>query len=243
MGKFQGKVVIITGAASGMGEAQSRRFIEEGAYVVLCDIDKNGEAKAKELGDRAIFVQHDVSKEENWASVTTTASRKYGRIDVLVNTAGVALLKTIEDTTAADIERQYAVNQLGTMLGIMAVAPHMASGGGGAIVNISSGAGMRASPVGIGYSASKWAVRGITKCAAAELASKNIRVNTICPGPIDTPMLSKNSKEFNDRLVAMTPLRRLGTALEIAEATLFLASDAASYITGVDLPVDGGRTM
>lgn len=243
MGRLSGKVALITGAASGMGAASARLFVEEGAKVLLTDVNMAGEVLASQLGDGAAFAKLDVSSEAAWVQAIGQAEERFGRLDILVNSAGIAIIKPLWQTTVDECRRQFEINQLGLFLGIKAAVDPMTRAGGGSIVNISSGAGLRACPTMAFYSATKFAVRGITKSAAAELAPFKIRVNTIIPGAIDTPLLQLNSQEFNDVLVGMTPLKRLGQASEIAEAALFLASDAAGFTTGTDLTVDGGGTI
>ena len=184
-----------------------------------------------------------MSNEHEWADAVAQAESRFGRLDILVNTAGVVVIRPIEQTTAVDFDRQYRVNQLGTFLGIRAVLEPMKRAGAGTIINISSGAGLKAAPTMAAYAATKFAVRGLTKSAAGELAPYGIRVNVIFPGAVDTPMLRLNSEPFNAMLIEMTPLKRLGTPEEIAKATLFLASDDASFITGAELAVDGGGTI
>lgn len=243
MNKLNGKVALITGAASGMGAAQARVFVEEGASVLLCDVDPAGQAFADNLGERAAFFALDVSNEAQWAKAVVLAEKRFGDINILVNTAGVAIIRPIEETTGADFDLQYRVNQLGPFLGTRAVLAGMKRLGGGSIINISSGAGLKAAPTMAAYSATKSAVRGLTKSLAGELAPHRIRVNTIYPGAIDTPMLRRNPEALNAILIEMTPLKRLGTPEEIAAATLFLASDDASFVTGADFAVDGGGTI
>lgn len=243
MKKLNGKVALITGAASGMGAAQARLFVEEGAKVLLCDVDPAGQALADSLGERAAYFPLDVSNESQWAEAVALAEKRFGGINILINTAGVAIIRPIEESTVADFDLQYRVNQLGPFLGVQAVLPSMKRLGAGSIINISSGAGLKATPTMAAYAATKAAVRGLTKSLAGELAPYHIRVNTIYPGAVDTPMLRRNPEALNAILIEMTPLKRLGTPEEIAKATLFLASDDANFVTGADLAVDGGGTI
>ena len=243
MKKLNGKVALITGAASGIGAAQARLFIEEGASVLLCDVNPAGRELAESLGESAVFFPLDVSNEQQWAEAVSQAESRFGRLDILVNTAGVFVIRPIEQTTVEDFDRQYRVNQLGSLLGIRAVLEPMKRAGAGSIINISSATGLKAAPTMAAYGATKFAVRGLTKSAAGELAPYGIRVNVIYPGAVDTPMLRLNSESLNAMLIEMTPLKRLGTPEEIANATLFLASDDASFITGAELAVDGGCTI
>lgn len=242
MAKLAGKVAIITGAARGQGQAHARLFAAEGAKVVVTDVSAGGAAFAAELGENAIFVQHDVSDEAAWDDAIAMTVEKFGRLDILVNNAGVYQRATMLETDNAFWDLHYRVNQLGVFLGMRAAAKEMMRTGGGSIVNISSGAGRSGLPGIFAYSTSKWAVRGMSRLAAAELAAVKIRVNSIYPGLIDTPMLEGNTKEQMAFLENMIPLRRLGTSEEVAELVLFLASDAASYITGAEVTVDGGLT-
>jgi 3alpha(or 20beta)-hydroxysteroid dehydrogenase len=243
MGKLKGKVALITGAASGMGAAQARLFVHEGAKVLLCDVDTGGQKIADELGEAAAFFKLDVGEEVEWKKAVADVESRFGGLNILSNCAGIAVIKPLEDTSADEFERQFRVNQLGTFLGIRSAVAPMVRVGGGSIINISSGAGLRAAPTMACYSSTKFGVRGLTQSAASELAEKKIRVNTIYPGAIDTPLLRKNPDEFNAVLVEMTPLKRLGTVDEIANAALFLASDDASFVTGADFAVDGGGTI
>ncbi len=243
MGRLDGKVAIVTGAARGQGAAEARAFAREGAKVVLTDVlVEEGEATASTIGGDAVFVRHDVSSEEEWEAAIAATLDRFGRLDVLVNNAAVAFTSPITEHSLADYERLVAVNQVGVFLGLKSVVKPMTDAGGGSIVNISSGAGLRATKYMIGYAATKYAVTGMTAAAALELARYNIRVNSIHPGVIDTDMISTNTPEMTAGTVKATPLRRLGAPEEIAEVALFLASDESSYMTGAHLPVDGGIT-
>jgi 3alpha(or 20beta)-hydroxysteroid dehydrogenase len=242
-GKLTGKVAIITGAAQGMGEAQAKLFAREGAKVVLADINANGARIAEEIGSAAIFVKHDVTSEEDWAALIATAEERFGAINILVNTAAIAELGPLESMSKESFERQLRVNTLGVFLGMRAVVPSMATAGGGAIVNIGSVAALKPLLAGQGaYGASKWGMRGLTQIAALEFISKNIRVNAIHPGPIDTPMM-RSSVPDPSILGGITAANRVGRPEEVAAATLFLVSDDASFVYGADLPVDGGQTI
>ncbi len=244
MGRLDGKVAIITGGSRGQGEAEVRLFVAEGAKVVISDVLVDaGQALAAELGDAAVFTRHDVSSEEEWANAVALAQDRFGRFDVLVNNAGIAHTASIAAHTVADFERVQAVNQLGVFLGIRSAIEPMSNAGGGSIVNISSGAGLRATKYMIAYAASKYAVTGMTAAAAMELARYRIRVNSVHPGVIATPMLDANSPEMNAAMVAHSPMRRMGEPLEIAQAVLFLASDESSFMTGAHVPVDGGAIL
>ncbi|MEZ5412380.1 MAG: glucose 1-dehydrogenase [Acidimicrobiales bacterium] len=243
MGRLDGKVAIVTGGSRGQGEAEVRLFAAEGAKVIVSDVlVEAGQAVAASLGDAAVFFRHDVSREEDWEAVMNLAAERFGGLDILVNNAGILHNATIARHTLADYERVVAVNQVGVFLGIRAAIEPMRARGGGSIVNISSGAGLRATKYSFAYAATKYAVTGMTACAALELARDNIRVNSIHPGVIDTPMVASDDPTATDRIVRATPLRRVGEPIEIARVALFLASDEASYMTGAHVPVDGGVT-
>jgi 3alpha(or 20beta)-hydroxysteroid dehydrogenase len=234
------KTSIITGAARGQGAAEARLFAAEGAKVVITDVnDSDGREIARQIGGNAVFVHHDVTDEASWKAVIAATLEAFGTVDILVNNAGVYKPKTFQETDARLLDFHYRVNVLGTFLGMQAVYPVMLKAGGGAIVNVASGAGMRGYPSLFAYAGSKWMVRGLSKCAAVDLAASHIRVNTIIPGLIDTPMLGENSPGYLDTLTALVPAGRLGTVGEIAEAALYLASDAASYVSGAELAVCG----
>jgi 3alpha(or 20beta)-hydroxysteroid dehydrogenase len=244
MGALDGKVAIITGAARGQGEAEARLLSANGARVVLTDVlADQGAAVAADLGEGARFVAHDVSSAEGWAEVVGTATEAFGGVDILVNNAAIAPANKLVDTDPDLFDRVYQVNQLGVFLGMRSVVPPMRAAGGGSIINIASVAGLRGTSTLFAYAASKWAVRGMTKSAALELARHKIRVNAICPGVIDTPILDGNPEGMNDVLVKSTPMRRLGQPSEIAEAVLFLASPASSFATGADFVIDGGMAL
>jgi 3alpha(or 20beta)-hydroxysteroid dehydrogenase len=243
MGRLDGKVAIVTGGARGQGEAEVRLFAAEGAKVVVSDVlVDEGRAVADSLGDAAVFLRHDVSREEDWEAGVNLATERFGGLDVLVNNAGILHNATIAKHTLEAYERVVAVNQVGVFLGIRSSIAPMTSRGGGSIVNISSGAGLRATKYTFAYAATKYAVTGMTACAALELARYGIRVNSIHPGLIDTPMVATDDPDGNSRLVRATPMRRSGEPEEIARVALFLASDEASYMTGAHVPVDGGVT-
>jgi 3alpha(or 20beta)-hydroxysteroid dehydrogenase len=242
MGRLDGKVAIITGGARGQGAAEARLFVAEGARVVIGDVlDDAGAEIADELGsDAAIYTHLDVTHEDQWHDVIALTEDRFGPVTVLVNNAGILMFQAIDRTERADFERILQVNLIGVFLGIKAVTPSMAKAGGGSIVNISSTAGLTGLPYLGAYVASKWAVRGLTKSAAIDLGPKGIRVNSIHPGGIDTPMLGGTDRDapYYKRL----PVPRMGSPDEAARAVLFLASDDASYTTGAELTVDGGAT-
>ena len=241
--RLEGKVAIISGAARGQGANEARRFVSEGARVVLTDIDEKGQAVADELGANARFVRHDVGNEDDWAKVVAVTQEAFGKIDILVNNAGVFTPANIADTTLAAFDLHYRVNTLGVFLGMRAVIPAMESGGGGSIINISSIAGMRGWPGMIAYGGTKWASRGLTQCAARELAPQRIRVNSIHPGLVDTPMLDDHDPDALKAFEAAVPFGRMGTVDDVAEMVIFLASDLSSYMTGAEIVIDGGLAL
>jgi 3alpha(or 20beta)-hydroxysteroid dehydrogenase len=242
--RFDGKVVLISGGARGQGAAEARMLVAEGAKVVLGDVlDAEGQELAQELGAAAVFVRQDVTEEADWARAAAAAeSLGGGGLHGLVNNAGIYLPRSLMETDAALFERHVRVNQFGCFLGMKAVVPAMERTGGGSIVNISSGAGLRGSPQAFAYSATKWALRGMTKSAAMDLARKKIRVNSVHPGPIDTEMLNVRTPEQNAARLKMVPMKRQGTAEEVARLVLFLLSDESAYITGAEVAIDGGVT-
>lgn len=234
-----GKVAIITGAAQGIGAAAARLFASAGATVVLADIDDEAARLAAEIGPRSAFVRHDVADEQDWAKTVDYAVGRFGRLDILVNNAGLFSPGTLQETKVATADLFYRVNQLGVLLGMRAAIEPMKKGGGGAIVNLSSCVAMRGVVGQFAYAASKWAVRGMTKCAALELASLGIRVNSIHPGPVETRMLDPWPQEQREAVKAMIPLGRFGMPSDVAELMLFLASDRSSYISGAEVSIDG----
>ncbi|MCP5178991.1 MAG: glucose 1-dehydrogenase [Pseudomonadales bacterium] len=242
--RLDGKVAIITGAARGQGEAEARLFAAHGASVVLTDIlAEQGQAVAADIGEAACFVLHDVASEADWARVVETAINTFGAVDILVNNAAISRPLKLEHTDLATYQQIVGVNQVGVFLGMRAVLEPMKRAGGGAIINVGSVAALQGTSTLFAYTASKWAVRGMTRSAALELARYNIRVNQINPGVIDTPINHANPDRMNQVLVQTTPMRRMGQPSEIAEAALFLASDAASFATGADFTIDGGMSI
>ncbi|WP_369144796.1 SDR family NAD(P)-dependent oxidoreductase [Streptomyces sp. R44] len=245
MGKLDGRVVLVTGAARGQGEQEARLFAAEGAKVVLGDVlDDAGEALAKELGeDRAAYVRLDVTSEGDWAAAVAAARERFGKIDGLVNNAGILRFNELVSTPLEEFRAIVSVNQTGCFLGIRTVAPEIAAAGGGTIVNTASYTGITGM-AGVGaYAASKHAVLGLTRVAALELAGKGIRVNAVCPGAIDTPMSNPEgvdpaaTAELYRRLV---PLGRIGRPEEVAALALFLTGEDSAYITGQPFVIDGG---
>jgi 3alpha(or 20beta)-hydroxysteroid dehydrogenase len=241
---LDGKVAIITGAARGQGEAEARLFAAEGARVVITDVIENrGAAVAAEIGPTARFIRQDVSLEADWNRVVAETLGAFGGIDILINNAAISGATKLEATLPEDYDRVYRVNQFGVYLGMRAVLDPMKAAGGGCIINISSVAGTKGTSSLFPYAASKWAVRGMTKAAALELARYKIRVNAIVPGIIETEMLRETPQRMSDVLLQSTPLRRRGMVEEIAAAALYLASPASGFVTGIDLTVDGGMSL
>jgi 3alpha(or 20beta)-hydroxysteroid dehydrogenase len=253
MGKLDGRVVLITGAARGQGEREARLFVEEGAAVVVADVlDDQGEALAKEIGAR--YVHLDVSQEADWHEAVRAAKHAYGRIDGLVNNAGILRFNELVDTPLDEFQQIVQVNQVGVFLGIKTVAPEIEAAGGGTIVNTASYAGLTGMAWVGAYSATKHAIVGLTRVAALELAAKKIRVNAVCPGAIDTAMsnpaqLDPNadpadsaaaSEALDELYRKLVPLGRIGRPEEVARLALFLTGEDSSYITGQPFVIDGG---
>jgi 3alpha(or 20beta)-hydroxysteroid dehydrogenase len=243
-GRLEGKVALITGAARGMGATTARAFVREGAKVVLADVLPEVKEVAQELGDVALAVTLDVTDEQQWRDVVAQAEQHFGKVDVLVNNAGVLLMDELGNTSTDTYNKVNDVNALGCFLGMRETAPAIARAGGGAIVNMSSCEGLGGNRFLVAYTGSKFAVRGMTKAAAIELADKGIRVNSVHPGGIDTPMVrhfvpDEKSLQWVGNQV---PMKRTGRPEEVSEVVLFLASDQASYVTGAEIAVDGGAT-
>jgi len=241
---MQGKVALITGAARGIGAAIARRFDEEGASLLLTDADgAELERLVSEAAPQARWRTLDVTSEAAWEETSAWAVSEGAAVDVLVNNAGVFLAAKLEDTTLEEFRRVQEVNQLGVFLGMRTFAPAMAERGSGSIINLSSVAGLMGTPYLIAYAASKWAVRGMTKVAARELAASGVRVNSLHPGQIDTDMNARQRErtpELIDQLVRAIPMRRIGEPLEVADAAVFLAADESRYVTGSELVIAGG---
>jgi 3alpha(or 20beta)-hydroxysteroid dehydrogenase len=235
-GRLSDKVAVITGGARGQGAAEAELFAAEGATVVITDVlTEEGERTAGELGGD--FVEHDVSSEGDWASVVSGVVDRHGRLDVLVNNAGILHGGRLVNTRTEDWDRVIAINQTGVFFGMRAVAPVMTEQGGGSIVNISSVAGLEGPFGSMAYTASKFAVRGMTKVAAKELGPSGVRVNSVHPGLIDTAMTAEFPKE---KMLRAVPIGREAEPSEVAAVVLFLASDESGYCTGQEFVVDGG---
>ena len=244
MNRLAGKVAIVTGAAMGQGAAIATAFVAEGASVVVADVAKEeGQALVDSLGERAHFAHHDVSDEASWSAVVEDANARFGPVNVLANNAGVLRFGDIASGSLDDVELMWRVNQMGVFLGMRAVVPTMKAHGAGSIINASSVEGLAGMAGCTAYAATKWAIRGMTKCAAMELGGRGIRVNSVHPGMIDTPMTRVHggdaAMEFG---ASKVPMRRVGTPADIAPVYVFLASDESGYMNGAELAVDGGVT-
>ena len=249
MGRLDGKVAIISGGARGQGAMEARMFAGEGAKVVIGDLlDAEGRAVAAEIaeaGGDCAYVHLDVTSEDDWRAAVETAVSQYGKVDVLVNNAGILMNGRVEDTTSEAWDAVLDVNAKGVFLGTRAVIGEMRKAGGGSIVNISSVAGIVGSPNMTAYNASKGAVRLLTKSTAVQYGGEGIRANSIHPGPIDTDMIRlvwQDPSRSREETIARTPLGRLGTVEDIAYGAMFLASDESSFMTGSELVMDGGVT-
>lgn len=242
MGKLENKVAIVTGGARGIGAAHVRRFVQEGAKVIFTDINEEGGLSLeKELEGKAKFVKQDVTKAGDWKRVVDEAEKTFGPVNILVNNAGISISKSIFEITEEEYRRLIDINQVSVFLGIKAVLPSMQKTGNGSIINISSINGLVGGAVG--YTDSKFAVRGLTKAVALQLAALGIRVNSVHPGVIETPMVTEGDaveviKEFAKHI----PLQRMAQPEEVTNLVLYLASDESSYSTGSEFVVDGGLT-
>lgn len=240
MGRMDQKIVLITGGAGGIGSETARAVVAEGGRVVLGDVAVDQARRvAAELGPAALAVALDVTDENHWRAAVASAEEAFGGLHALVNNAGIASYGPLEHLDLAEFNRIIGVNQVGPFLGMKSAIPALRRAGGGSIVNVSSLAGLVGLPQACAYTASKWAVRGMTKTAASELGGDGIRVNSVHPGVIDTP-LADAQRELIDAIIPQLPAGRLGRAREIADLVLFLVSDESSYCTGAEFAADGG---
>jgi len=242
MGRLDGKVAIVTGGARGMGASHVRRFVKEGAKVVFTDINaEGGKALEAELGENVKFVQQDVTKADDWKKVIEEAENTFGPVNILVNNAGISTSKSLMEITEEEYRRIIDINQVSVFLGTKAVVPSMQKAGGGSIINISSINGIVGGA--IGYTDSKFAVRGFTKAAALQLAHLGIRVNSVHPGVIETPMVTQgDAVEVIKEFAKQIPVGRMAQPEEVSNLVLYLASDESSYSTGSEFVIDGGLT-
>lgn len=239
MRKLEDRVAVVTGGARGIGAATARLFAAEGAKVVIADVlTQEGEALAREIGDAACYVHLDVTSEVGWRETVELAEREFGPVSILVNNAGIVDFGTIADQDYKAFQHVLDVNLVGPWLGMHVTVPSLRRAGGGAIVNVSSTAGLMGYSNLGGYVASKWGLRGLTKTAALELAPDEVRVCSIHPGPIRTPMTS----QFDDSMTAAQPIARFGEPDEVAKMALFVVADA-TYSTGCEFVIDGGATV
>ena len=242
MKKLENKIAIITGGAAGMGETHVRLFIKEGAKVVLTDVNaEEGQELADELGENAHFIQHDVTDEAGWKEVVSQTEERFGPVNILVNNAGISPVLSLESSSLEDYMNVVKINQVSVFLGMKYVVPSMKKVDDGSIINISSINGLIGGA--IGYTDTKFAVRGMTKAAAKELAHYNIRVNSVHPGVINTPMVQQSAAfEQIQAMVEAIPLKRMSEPNEISQLVMFLAADDSSYSTGAEFIADGGIT-
>ncbi|HLQ70550.1 MAG TPA: glucose 1-dehydrogenase [Bacillota bacterium] len=242
MSRLNGKVAIITGAAQGMGAAHAKKFVEEGARVVLTDLnEEKGSAFAKDLGKNTLFLKQNVASADDWSHVVKETEKTFGPVNVLVNNAGITMAKSILEMTEEDYLKIVNINQLSVFLGMKTVIPSMKKANGGSIVNISSMNGIVGGA--IGYTDTKFAVRGMTKAAALEGAHYGIRVNSVHPGVIETPMvIQEDTKSAVEEFSKHIPMKRTAKPGEVSNLVLYLASDESSYSTGSEFIIDGGLT-
>ena len=242
-GRLDGKVALITGGARGQGAAEAKLFASEGATVVITDVLDADGAETAATSDAIRFLHHDVTDEDEWIAVVADVLEDYGKIDAFINNAGIFRSRPIADLSVEEYRQVIDINQVGVFLGLKHVGPAMCAAGSGSIINISSIAGMRGGAGSLAYSASKWAVRGMTKVAMNEFAPAGVRVNSIHPGLIETPMLHQLpaiEQGMTDQLVRRIPYGRIAEAEEVAKLALFLASDDSEYMNGTEFIIDGG---
>jgi NAD(P)-dependent dehydrogenase (short-subunit alcohol dehydrogenase family) len=247
MGRVQGKITIITGGARGQGESHARLFAQEGASVLVTDtLDESGEAVALELRGAGHDVQYmhlNVTSEDDWKSVISAAEQRWGRVDILINNAGiVGTMKSVEDEGLEGWSKTTAINQQGVFLGLKYGVPAIERSGGGAVVNTCSINGTVGNPGSFSYQASKGAVKMMTRAAAMEYANRGVRINSVSPGLVMTAMAAEEGEESNREFSNATPMKRAAQPIEVSYGVLYLASDEASYVTGADLLIDGGYT-
>jgi 3alpha(or 20beta)-hydroxysteroid dehydrogenase len=241
MGRVEGKVVVVTGAAGGQGAAEAISLAREGATVIATDVHEATPAFAGEATGpgQVVYRRLDVSRPEDWSAIGAWLGIEHGRVDGLVNNAGIAFRARVDEVALTDWDRVLAINLTGPLLGIQAMAPLM--GAGGSIVNISSVAGLTGH-FAAAYTVSKWGLRGLSRVASLELGPRGIRVNTICPGYIETAMTASAPDAFRIANIAEVPLGRTGTVDEVAPLVVYLISDESSFMSGAEIPVDGGQS-
>jgi 3alpha(or 20beta)-hydroxysteroid dehydrogenase len=240
-GKLSGKIAIVTGGSRGQGASHVRAMLREGAKVAFTDVRVElGKALAAELGEAAMFIQHDVSKSEDWDRVVAATEAAFGPINILVNNAGIVFLKELQHMTFEEYQRVIGINQTSVFLGMKAVLASMRRAAGGSIINISSAVAHKGIRGNLAYTAAKAAIGGMGRVAALEFTSDNIRVNTVLPGIIDTPMVDEPDADRVAAMIEGIPVKRMGSPAEVSNLIVYLASDDSSYSTGSEFVVDGG---